>query len=115
MFGVAIKADLKNVEKKLSKDNADKAKYMLANQMLADMSPYVPFRANPLMTSGHVSPDHEWLIWDTPYARAQFYGNNGIVTFRQYTTPGTGKRWDLVAKANHMSSWERVWLKGAGF
>lgn len=28
-----------------------------------------------------------------PYARAQEFGTNGIVTFRNYTTPGTGKNY----------------------
>ena len=28
-----------------------------------------------------------------PYARAQEFGTNGIVVFRKYTTPGTGKNY----------------------
>lgn len=28
-----------------------------------------------------------------PYARAQEFGTNGIVVFRHYTTPGTGKNY----------------------
>lgn len=115
MSKVVTEVNLGKVERKLSQSNADKAQYMLANQMLADMNQYVPYRENPLRTSGALSPDNKVAYWNTPYARAQFYGSNGIVAFRQYTTPGTGRRWDLMAKANHMDSWERVWLKGGGF
>ncbi|WP_238140599.1 minor capsid protein, partial [Streptococcus suis] len=38
-----------------------------------------------------------------------------IVTFRKYTTPGTGKRWDEKAKAIHMTDWVQRFVKGAGF
>ena len=63
------------------------------------MDPYIPMRSGPLRASGRVESNGD-VSYNTVYARAHFYGSNGIVTFRRYTTAGTGKRWDKPLKAN---------------
>lgn len=49
--------------------------------------------------------DKDGVTYDTPYARAQFYGSGytkkASFTFRRYTTSGTGKRWDLCKVKTH--------------
>lgn len=114
-WGVSIEYDTKEAERKLGAQARDRGQYAMGNQMLADMTMYVPMKEGSLRQSGHMSEDNDWLIWDTPYAKAQFYGSNGIANFSNYTTPGTGKRWDNQAKGNHMNDWKKAWLKGAGF
>lgn len=115
MAKVRYVKDLNGVYRKLSKGNMKRGKYALANQMLADMTNYVPNDSGNLRTTGTIDGKGDALTWKTVYAKAQFYGSNGYVSFHKYTTPGTGKRWDLKAKGKHMKSWKKAFVKGAGF
>lgn len=108
-----VSINLDGVRSKLSKGAVKRGQYALANQALADMNNYVPALDHHLRNSATIDVDGSAVSWNTPYARAQFYGNNGIVSFHNYTTPGTGKRWDLKAKGIHMKDWERAFAKGA--
>lgn len=112
---IHTEVDMTGVEKKFHRSNTDRGQFAMGNQMLADMTRYVPRFDGDLQSSGHLSPDMESLIWDTPYAKSQWQGGNTRATFRNYTTPGTGPYWDQIAKGNHMKSWEQAWVKGAGF
>lgn len=114
MAGQAVKVfvNLSGVEKKLSQQNIERGRYALSNQVLSDMTPYIPRDQGTLRTSGRVQKNGETLTWQTPYSKAQFRGTNGIAVFKKYTTPGTGKRWDLVAKRNHGHTWPKVLTRG---
>jgi|SRR5699024_6946742 len=111
-----VVVDLDIPKKKMSQNSLERGRFALANQALADMSPFVPFKEDPLKMSGKVADDGKALTWDTPYARAQFYGfvGRGYRVYN-YTTPGTSRRWDLRAKGIHMRDWERAFIKGAGW
>lgn len=113
-MGVSVKVDLGGVTRKLSQANLNRGQYAMANQMLADMNQFVPKKESSLRTTGHVSADGKQVVWDTPYAKAQFYGTNGRATFRKYSTPGTGPRWDLKAKPIFMNDWTKAFKGGAG-
>ena len=106
-MGITIKVDLSEAYKKASNANAKKAEYAIANQAMLDMEPFVPLRDGNLRGSGHVSGNK--IIYDTVYARAQFYGSSynkyRSFTFKKYSTAGTGKRWDLKATALYGSKW----------
>lgn len=106
-MGITIKVDLSGANKKVSSANAKKAEYAIANQAMLDMEPFVPLRDGNLRGSGHVSGNK--IIYNTVYARAQFYGSAynkyRSFTFKKYTTAGTGKRWDLKATAMYGSRW----------
>ena len=82
----------------------DKAQYVLANQVLADSNNYVPELSGDLKRYAVISNDNKSITWNQPYARFQYYANG---TFN-YTKPGTGPKWDEVAKRNHMSSWRKL-------
>lgn len=110
VVNVQVEADMTGAERKMGAQARDRGQYAMGNQMLADMQPYVPKKEGILRMTGHMTEDNESLIWDTPYAKRQFHMQGA-----NYTTPGTGGRWDLVARGNHMADWERAWLKGAGF
>ena len=112
---VEIEADMEGALRKVDQRAIIGGQHALGNQMLGDMNLYVPRRSGTLQSTGHIARNNEVLVWNTPYAKAQFYGSAGPRVFRQYTTPGTGKRWDLVAKGNHMGDWKKAWLKGAGY
>ncbi|MCP9357375.1 capsid protein [Liquorilactobacillus satsumensis] len=66
----------------------------------------------------YVSNDGSQIIWKVPYARAQFYGMVGKAPghpVKNYTTPGTSKRWDLRLKSRKdlMDQVEEAFVKGA--
>ena len=110
-MGITIKVDLSGIEKKISGANVKKAEYAIANQAMLDMEQFVPYRGpsvgGALRGSAHVSGNK--IIYNTVYARAQFYGSAynkyRSFTFSKYTTAGTGKRWDLKATAMYGSRW----------
>lgn len=77
--------------------------YALVNQVYADMNPYVPMLTGDLRNQSSIAIDGKSIIYNVPYARKRFY-----YPARKYTTPGTGPRWDLKAKAIHGDSWTRV-------
>jgi hypothetical protein len=116
MADVTIKVDLKGVERKLSAQNLRRGKLAMSNQMLLDMKRFVPKRDGNLRASGHAKVDA--VKYTEVYARAQFYGasykKGTSYTFKRYSEPGTGKRWDLKAKAKYFGSWKDVFAKGAG-
>lgn len=103
--------DTRAIDKKLSKVNLNNANRIVAGQMLMDMTPFVPMSnaksRGTLRGSAHLNGNV--LSWNTPYARRRFYEENV-----NFTTPGTGARWDNRAKAVNMDSWLRVLKKGIG-
>lgn len=106
-MGITIKVDLSGANKKVSSASLKKAEYAIANQAMLDMEPFVPLRDGNLRGSGHVSGSK--IIYNTVYARAQFYGSSynkhRSFKFSKYTTPGTGPRWDKKATALYGKQW----------
>lgn len=110
-MGITIKVDLSGANKKVSGASLKKAEYAIANQAMLDMEQFVPYRGpsvgGALRGSAHVSGNK--IIYNTVYARAQFYGSAynkyRSFAFSKYTTAGTGKRWDLKATAMYGSRW----------
>ena len=115
-MGITIKVDLSGANKKVSSASLKKAEYAIANQAMLDMEQFVPLRDGNLRGSGHISGSK--IIYNTVYARAQFYGSAynkyRSFTFNKYTTAGTGKRWDLKAKALHGDDWARKGKEAMG-
>ena len=112
-MSIAIKVDLQRAKQKLSSESMTRGKIAVASKILLDNEQYIPLRGGKLRASGRIVGQGD-AVDGTVYARAQFYGSNGIVTFRRYTTPGTGRRWDQVATRNHAEEWAREFVKGMG-
>lgn len=106
---MGVKVELGGVRDKISPQAMKRGRYALANQAMADMNPFVPKKNNILRQSAHVKSDGSAILYETKYARKQFYLNG-----KKYSTPGTGPRWDLKAKSLYMPSWKKAYLKGAG-
>lgn len=106
---VKVDVDVKRIPPKIKK-GVDKAQFILANQVHADMNQYVPFLSGDLRNQSTIAIDGKSIYYNVPYARAQFYGyvGKGRYKVRRYSTPGTTARWDLKAKAIHGRSWARV-------
>ena len=113
-MSISIKVDLKDIKAKLSDVALARGRVEVASQILLDNEEYIPLRGGELRASGYIEGQGVAVVYNTVYARAQFYGTNGIVTFRNYTTPGTGKRWDEKAIEYHSEEWGKAFLKGMG-
>lgn len=114
MADVRVTVDLGGVEKKVSPQAMKRGKLAAGSEALLIMDSSVPLRAGggALRASSRVEPNGD-VSYNTVYARAQFYGTNGIVVFRKYTTAGTGKRWEKPLKAN-IDRLKRAAIKGMG-
>ncbi|MGQ7704932.1 minor capsid protein [Streptococcus suis] len=114
MADVKVTVNLDGVEKKVSPQAIQRGRIAAGSQALLIMEHSVPLRAGggELRASGRVEPNGD-VSYNTVYAKAQFYGTNGIVVFRKYTTPGTGSRWDKPLKAN-IEKLKKVAVKGMG-
>lgn len=84
--------------------------YALAHQVHQDSNHYAPKRSGDMRIQSYVSGDNKQIIWNAPYARAQYYGRvgKGRYPVRKYTTPGTGPKWDQKAKSIHIKEWEKI-------
>lgn len=109
-ISVNVNQSLDGLIDKLSPDKVDQAQEKLARQVGQDMNEYVPLRDGPLRGSMQAKKDE--VSWGpSVYAFPQFYGHAGPRVFRNYTTGGTGKRWDLKASGIHLEEWEQVVLR----
>lgn len=114
MSNGSVSVNFQGIYNKLSEKSLKRGQYATVNQMLGDMNKFVPADNYILRNTGYVANTGDKIVWNTPYSRAQFYGDNGIVTFKKYTTPGTGARWDLKAKSLFMNDWIQIFAKGVG-
>ena len=103
-----VDIDLGGVYDKLSPQMVKRGKRVLANQAMADMNQFVPAKSHVLRLSVSIGIDGSSIHYNTPYAAYQFYNQ-----WSNYTTPGTGPRWDEKAKGIYMSDWEKAFLGGA--
>lgn len=105
-----VQVNLQGAKQKLSVGAVERGRYAASNQMLADMNPFVPRNENSLRMTGHVVSRGAFLEWNTPYAARMFYEQ-----FGNYTTPGTGPRWDLKAEGLFLRTWLQVFTRGANW
>ena len=102
---VKIRLELDGIKEKAARFTK-LGQYALVNQAHADMNIYAPKKVGDLRSQSTIGIDGKTVHWNVPYSRYQFYGR-----FSNYTTPGTGRRWDLKAESIHMASWKRVTKK----
>ena len=106
-----IKIDLTGVRAKLSPQAMERGQFNMAQRMHATMNEnFVPLKSGDLRNNSNVAPDGKSIEWSSPYARRHYYAPGGW----NYTTPGTGPRWDEKAKGVFMSDWIEAYKKGAG-
>lgn len=108
-MAIGVKVDIDGVRYKVSEEAFRNGQYALANQAHADMNPFVPKKEGVLRQQSFVKPDGSAIVYKAPYAAKQFFTQS----FR-HSTPGTGARWDLVAKSLFLKDWVKAFTKGAG-
>lgn len=107
-----VSVDLDGFMEHTSLDNVKRGQYALVNQAMSDMEQFVPKRQNNLRDSVAATDDGSQITYAMPYAKAQFYGMIHDYPVHTYSTPGTGKRWDLKGKSMFMDSWVKAFAEG---
>jgi hypothetical protein len=92
-----------------------KAQRAYGDQVHSDMNIYVPKQTGHLRDNSSLNNESNNVVYRENYSRGQFYGFANGRRIHHYTTPGTGRRWDLKAKANHLESWKKIIIKAGGF
>lgn len=105
-----VEINLGGAYQKMSPQARRRGQQAMANQALADMNPFVPADEFILRQTATIDIDGSGINYNTPYANRMFKYH-----MYNYTTPGTGPRWDNKAKAIYMADWERAYMKGAGW
>ncbi len=85
------------------------------NQMESDMQRFVPYDQGNLTRDTLIDTQHRQIVYQMPYAKAQFYGIVGgkypVVNYTTDTHPQATKRWDLKTKAIYGKDWSSVAAK----
>lgn len=107
-MGVKVTTNLSKIDSMLSGARLQRAQYVLANQAMTDMDPFVPYKGGHLSTQVAIGQDGKSIVYTVPYARAQFYGMIKGHEIKHYTRnvhPQATKRWDLKAKSLYGDEW----------
>lgn len=95
---MGIQLNLEHADSILSQNSKRSAQYKAANQAMRAMDRFVPKsdmqKQNRLRTEVNVGSNGASIVYFEPYAREQFYGMINGSPVRNYTTPGTSRRWD---------------------
>lgn len=80
----------------------------LSEEILADCNEYCKVDQNTLIMSSlaHSKPQEGRLIWETPYARRQYW------EIKTSLTPGRTWKWCETAKRKHKERWQRLAERG---
>ena len=109
-MSITVSYDITKLERSVTYGAMKEAQFKVAEQVVMDSERHVPQRGGTLVGTGKAYSGY--VTWDTVYARAHYFGTNGIVTFRKYSVPGTGTKWVEKAAVSNMKNWEEVALKG---
>lgn len=102
MVQIRINRNLTGIEARLSQ-MVGRGQHAFVNQVYADANIYAPMKSSDLRNQSQIASDGKSIVWNTPYARRQYYNQ-----FVNYSTPGTGPKWVEKAKSIHLESWLRV-------
>ena len=86
----------------------DKGLYALSNEILADCNEYCKEDQHTLINSSlaHSKPSEGKLIWETPYAKRQYWA------IKTSLTPGRTWKWCETAKRKWKGRWQQLAEKG---
>lgn len=112
-----VRFDMNGFESKFTQSNLRMGRLAAVNDAHQAMEQFVPKLSGDLRSYSVIHPDGSGIDYMMPYARAQFYGVVNGHEIRNYTTPGTSKRWDLRLKGDQqlMSQVTEAFVRGANF
>ncbi|ASV67576.1 minor capsid protein [Cytobacillus kochii] len=105
---MGVTVNLSVARSKLSAKAVRNGQRTLANQAAADMNQFVPMDEGNLRQAMSIAVDGSGIEYHQKYAARLFY-----MYMHNYTTPGTGPRWDMKAKNLYMNDWNKAFIKGA--
>ena len=81
---------------------------MLSEEILADCNEYCKEDQHTLIDSSlaHSRPQEGKLIWETPYAKRQYWA------IQTSLTPGRTWKWCETAKRKHKARWQKLAERG---
>ncbi len=84
-------------------EDGGRVQQVLDSEILHHCEPYIPFDTGMLRDSGPLSTEigSGIIVYDTPYARKQYYENSGGEGLR-------GRLWFERAKADHLKDWAEL-------
>jgi len=85
-----------------------RAQMKLDTQVVADSNYFVPNKTSTLQKSAIINPviGTGLVIWDTDYARRQYYGEN--FDHSKQLNPNACAKWFETAKARKLEQWRRL-------
>ena len=99
------------IKKKIAA-GAQAAKIALVNEILSYSDEFIPEAEGTLKDSGYLYsiPEEGKCIWETPYAKYQWYGmrKDGSYKVKNYTTEGTGMMWAVKATDTYQKELQQV-------
>lgn len=86
---------------------AKKVQPYLAAMVLQDSNYFVPIKTSTLEKSAIINSriNESVIVWRTPYARAQYYGDN--FDHSKQFNPNARPRWFEAARAQWLEKWVR--------
>ena len=111
---MAVKFNISPTKIEVKIDNAWKnGLEMLSAEILQDCNRYCKEDTGMLIMSSYIHSrlSEGLLVWQTPYARRQYYG---IKTAYTTVNPNATWKWAHFAKSKHMSEWTQKAQKIAG-
>ncbi len=104
-MGVKIEIDIPKLSTKISQ-TVNSNMGVLANEILNDINQYCKEDTGMLIASSYIHSklNDGRLIWQTPYARRQYYE---IKTAHKDVNPNASWKWCEVAKSRFRAEWER--------
>lgn len=103
---IDLELDTNKVKKRID-NRLGKVQFELDSQVLKDSNFYAPDSEGFLIDSGIISSKLGTgvLIWNTPYATAQYYGLPNKSTDKN---PNASMKWFEVAKSKRKGAWEKL-------
>lgn len=91
-------------DKGFAKDKNDEfkiAQKKMNSEIIRSTRPYVPYASGTLSKSVTIASNDKFIMWNTPYAKRQYYENKGGKGLR-------GSKWFERSKAANLKSWKKV-------
>lgn len=108
MDGMNVNVDLNEEQIRMKVDNAtSQTQRILDSQVLKDSNYYCPMDTSTLQKSAilHSVIGSGKLVWQTPYARMQYYG---CPNKSHQKNPNATMKWFESAKAKNLNNWLRI-------
>lgn len=99
-----IEIDINKIANKVE-NRVDKAQFLLNQQVIKDSNYYCPEDTGNLQDSAIIGSNDGEVIWDSEYARRQYYEDNNKSKDRN---PNASMKWFEVAKAKLKDTWIRL-------